>query len=100
MQAEEINSLRRNSASGHVIKYSCIIIHLKKPLLPQQHDSLLHCSPNISWKKSQEFNQEDKHLKSAMTLCSAFLETFPLSACTSQNPHVRRTYRIFHEIQL
>lgn len=30
-------------------------------------------------KKSQELSQEDKHLKSAMTLCSTYLETFPLS---------------------
>lgn len=34
MQAEEINSLQRNSASGRVIKYSCIIIHLRSLFYP------------------------------------------------------------------
>lgn len=87
MQAEEINSLQRNSASGCVIKYSCIIIHLRSLFYPSSTIPSCIAPKHFLEKKSQEFNQDDKHLKSANTN-SAFLETFPVSRCTSQNPHV------------
>lgn len=72
-------SLWRNSASGHVIKHSCIIIHTRGLFYPSSripYCIVLHMF--LKKKKNQELNQEDKHVKSAMTLCSTYLETFPL----------------------
>lgn len=80
MRAEEINSLRRNSASGHVIKHSCIIIHTRRLFYPSSTIPCCIVLQTFLGKKVKSLTVKISTWSQQQTLCSASLETFPLSA--------------------